>query len=813
MKLYSGADLVGYLNAQDGLKNCKVSVELNGSSTLKFDLPFTSSKWTLLEDPNLTIRVDSREYCLLNPLTKERGDVKQGHVEMVESWAELGRIHPTVGTVDYAVTILSGEAGEGGFDAGSAGSALYRLLDRDWTGLTQWTVGTVDVTGTHDLELEKVTLLEAITKVQETWGGWLVWDSVNHTVSLRDDATWQNDTGFELRYTKNEKTLKKIEDFEGIITRLIPFGEKDLDIASVNGGVKYLEDFSYTAKIREGIRHWEEISDPAELKTTATAYLSQVCHPKVQYTGEMLDLRTLSDYSHELLSLGDIVTIQDEELANAVKVRLIGHTYDVIQPWKCSIKLGDPMTPMIDIADSVQVSNWVSEALRPSKGVSRLRQGFINTFMTVINSADGKVEWSDGTLTFIEVDENGDETGKRMRLTSGGLGISTDQGQTYVTAITGDGIFADKIIVSDVYALSSEDTYSKMNGSGFHVYDSSDVERVMLGRWNDGSDHYGVKIWNDKGDVLLDDTGILQTWQDHLVDNVDSTHGLSLNLYLPATTLEIVNANLRIKLANFRAYETGAASGGGSTSGASSASTTPSGGGSTSGSSSASTTASGGGATSGASSSSTTASGGGGTSGSSSVSTTTDGGAHRHIFLDPTGYSPGGEQERQFYARNYSGSQISVVVKTAQIGGATTLYTLGQDVFHNHGMNHTHTLSSHTHEMPHTHTVPSHTHGMEHTHSTPNHSHNIEHTHTIPNHTHNLTFGIYEGTAATGVTVTINGVDRTAALGGPFNADQSGLDIAQYLVVGQWNTILLGSTQLGRIDATVFLQAKMSATA
>ena len=69
----------------------------------------------------------------------------------------------------------------------------------------------------------------------------------------------------------------------------------------------------------------------------------------------MLDLRTLSDYNHELFELGDIITIQDEELGKGVKVRLIYHSYDVLQPWKCSIKLGDPLpSAFSDLASSTR---------------------------------------------------------------------------------------------------------------------------------------------------------------------------------------------------------------------------------------------------------------------------------------------------------------------------------------------------------------------------------------------------------------------------------------------------------------------------
>lgn len=42
-----------------------------------------------------------------------------------------------------------------------------------------------------------------------------------------------------------------------------------------------------------------------------------------------------------------------------------------------------------------------------------------------------------------------------------------------------------------------------------------------------------------------------------------------------------------------------------------------------------------------------------------------------------------------------------------------------------------------------------------------------------------------------------------------FSSSQNGINIAQYLSTGQWNTIELGSTRLGRIDATVFVQALM----
>lgn len=74
-------------------------------------------------------------------------------------------------------------------------------------------------------------------------------------------------------------------------------------------------------------------------------------------------------------------------------------------------------------------------------------------------------------------------------------------------------------------------------------------------------------------------------------------------------------------------------------------------------------------------------------------------------------------------------------------------------------------------------------------------------------HTHPLnitqTLGVTEGTTATGVTVAFDGVDRTAALGGPFNADVIELDVRRFIGVTQGvkHTIAMTPSGNGRIEA------------
>ncbi len=169
------------------------------------------------------------------------------------------------------------------------------------------------------------------------------------------------------------------------------------------------------------------------------------------------------------------------------------------------------------------------------------------------------------------------------------------------------------------------------------------------------------------------------------------------------------------------------------------------------------------------------ASGGGQTSGSSSESTTSGGGDHRHQVYDYMGsVSENNYLEAQAYefrmANSSGGTGANFFIKSPS--GTTNLYTRGASGNHVHGMSHTHIISDHI---------------------------------------HGIIYGIYEGTSPTNITIKINGTDRTSILGGGtgFNSDQSNLNITSYLSIGQWNTIELGSSQLGRLDATVFIQALM----
>ena len=309
-------------------------------------------------------------------------------------------------------------------------------------------------------------------------------------------------------------------------------------------------------------------------------------------------------------------------------------------------------------------------------------------------------------------------------------------------------------------------SYCKMQADGFKVFDALNNLRCHLGQYQ--PDKYGLLVKDKTGsNTILDEDGILQTWQEGRADNIANGSPLILNVYLPTETKSVYKAILRFKRLAFRAYSTAATSGGGQTSSSGGSTVVTATKGNTYAVSGDGTTKqldsliSSGMSIQGSSVSGWIHSAGGHTH---SASTDSQGG-HNHGISDGT--------------------------SLAKTGGGSVIWSVLGNHSHNVSVNsngsHTHSIDNHAHHITHEHDV-----------SIPSH------THTVSDHVHGITYGIYTGTTPIDITVIVNG--NTV---GTYSVDQDSLDISSHMVINQWNTIQLSAITLGRIDATIFIQAKM----
>ena len=341
----------------DGLKDCCPDIRLNGESTLEFYLPANSEKINELT-PECEIHAGGRVYILRkdDAIDTVRDDNNKlwAKVMAVEKWYELDSsyVEPSISNdptakppADLAVIIVGGGSNltGGRYAVGTAAHALYAVLQG-----SGWSMGIVDVDGVHDLEAEKVSRLELIKMVQDIWGGYLAFDSVNKIVHLRDANKWQPYNGFQIRYRKNLKHITRTQS-NRIVTKLYPFGHDDLDIAAVNGGKKYITNFSYTSREYVGIYKNQDIYNQSELLEKAQAELELICKPRYLYKVKIVDVRVLPEYSHEDFKLGDMADVIDPDIApNSPRPRIIRHKYNLFQPWKCELDIGDPEERLIE---------------------------------------------------------------------------------------------------------------------------------------------------------------------------------------------------------------------------------------------------------------------------------------------------------------------------------------------------------------------------------------------------------------------------------------------------------------------------------
>lgn len=305
--------------------------------------------------------------------------------------------------------------------------------------------------------------------------------------------------------------------------------------------------------------------------------------------------------------------------------------------------------------------------------------------------------------------------------------------------------------------------------------------------------------------------GVYQEIHGPTLRSVDATHSFTLKVDFDASVTQLYRSKLSIKLFPVRANLSTAASGGGQTT-TSAGSQTPTSGASSASSSStdAPTSASsgshhhtigqyyadGGAATLGPS---TNTSGAGSNHNHTSATTDSTTSAepdtgHTHVVSGNVSIESAHTHNMASHTHDFD---TSVSLKYFQVGGAAIIGVISASTSDfttfSAATDHTHTVS-HSHTIAHTHTVSI-----------------AAHDHTVSNHTHSLTFtAIQEGSAPVtpAMTVVINSVDVTAALGGPWNTDQT-LDITTYLRDGaslplrQTNTITVTSAELLDMELAV----------
>ena len=194
-----------------------------------------------------------------------------------------------------------------------------------------------------------------------------------------------------IEIARNMMSASKEIDPTGIVTRLVPLGaklensEERLTIASVNGGVNYIEAELYreTYGIKYATVTFDDVTNAANLLVKGREYLAEINGLAVSHDVEAIDLSLLGLAIDDFV-LYDRYPVKNPALGIDDTLQIVKKTTNVIEPHDSSFEMGDTIKRLSDaiISDKVQMDGL------PQQIINQVNQNIQNTTTTIYTYID-----------------------------------------------------------------------------------------------------------------------------------------------------------------------------------------------------------------------------------------------------------------------------------------------------------------------------------------------------------------------------------------------------------------------------------------
>ena len=388
-----------------------------------------------------------------------------------------------------------------------------------------------DVTNVASFRCVRKSLYEAIQTILERWGGHLVRD--NFTIGIRD--TIGQDNGVTVRYAKNLKEITCIENWDNVVTKLMPVGkdglllnaldsEADLYVYSeIQYSLPYTKTISFTQEINEddykdGDGNLDEQAYTQalleDLQFQAEEYIEQNCVPQINYT--------LKANLEKVTDIGDTVVVIDERLGINMTTNVISYEYDCILDKYSELEFGNFTQKLSNLVNNI-TSNVTTSTTEQIQDVQISLSGDLQTAQNQIMSVLGSSYVIYDGDRILVVDELPKEAATNViMINSAGIGFSqTGINGNFTTAWTIDGTLNAQAInvinfTANLIKGGTLKLGSNLNDYGqLEIYDEANH---LIGQFNkDGLKMYGldgsyIQINNQVGFVGYDRLGNQIYW-------------------------------------------------------------------------------------------------------------------------------------------------------------------------------------------------------------------------------------------------------------------------------------------------------------
>lgn len=334
------------------------------------------------------------------------------------------------------------------------------------------------------------------------YGGERLYD--NFDVYIQDKIG--SDKGVRAEFGYNLMEIEGGPNFDGVITSIIPVGYDGLMLDGSTPWVDSTLINKYDHVIRKTVdmsdikvKESEADEDGYNTIEEARQAMRERCNelfkggidkPTVNYNVNMLDLSTTTAYENyiqlEKVSIGDTVTCIHGDLDIDLKARCISLEWDCVTETPINLELGDYITNFFNEQADIQsrVDNILNSVVDPSGNlVAEKIKGFIDSTKTILKAQRNIAEKQQVRAMIFEDLVEGSSTYGCVCLGTQGFEVSRQRtldgtDWDFTTAITAEGIIADKI-VGNLFSSKDGSTTINMNNGEFRSIQPDGSELII----------------------------------------------------------------------------------------------------------------------------------------------------------------------------------------------------------------------------------------------------------------------------------------------------------------------------------------------
>ena len=230
-----------------------------------------------------------------------------------------------------------------------------------------------DVVAVNSYRCVRKSLYEAIQVLIERYGGHVVADKFN--ISIRQNIG--QDKGVVVRYAKNLQEITCAENWDNVVTKLMPVGKDGLLLPNryVMSDTQYAIPYTKTVSFNQSDIVQDDYVDAdgnpdvaayndallQDLQTQAQAYVDEYCVPQINYTTRA---------NIPITDIGDTVQVIDDRLGLTLTTHVISYEYDIILEQYRSVEFGNFKKTLEGFASNItnQTQEIVNEGILSLEG-------------------------------------------------------------------------------------------------------------------------------------------------------------------------------------------------------------------------------------------------------------------------------------------------------------------------------------------------------------------------------------------------------------------------------------------------------------